>query len=77
MVERWTNQLNLSAQTEVMSLLPQTTGSPSLNKGHLHDQVKHFFYNHNLQSVFNVLLAVFFPCRGMFANEKKTVTHSQ
>lgn len=51
MVERWTNQLNVNAQMEVMSLLPTTTGRPRLNKGNLQYQFKHFFYNHNLQSV--------------------------
>lgn len=43
MVERWTNQLNVGAQMEVMSLWPTTTGHPSSNKANLQAQVKHFF----------------------------------
>lgn len=66
MVQRWTNQLNINAQMEVMSLLPTTTGSPSLNKGNLQYQVKHFFYNPNLQSVlYEMFCWQFFFCRGM------------
>lgn len=73
MVKRWTNQLNVSAQMEVMSLLPTTTGSPVLNKGSLQYQVKHMFCNHILQSVLHKMFYLqFLPVEECALADNKT-----